>query len=315
MRKPVIALSIFAVVAALVWWLWPTAPRAGWVGALAASPAGADRYSWTDWAGIRSALHDPAPADIEMAAYDADLLETTALRGHSDDLAQLGLSLNDIDSELLVQSTSGGADILRLDRSVDPSTWKGWTRSGPYWVAPTTISLEVFAYVQVIDGTILVAADNGPYLKQAVAALHQTNAVPPTVSGSSLSAFTFSGAYACSHITMANSGNDDQASAQDLIARSGGINPITSFTLARTSASDVTVRLGFENDAQARSNADARSALAVGPAPGMGGAFTDRFSLAQVTASQGVVTMHLTPAGGAPLMGELATGPVVFESC
>jgi hypothetical protein len=321
MRTRVIALAtigvwtVVAIAAAVTWWLWP-AGRVGWGGAIAHAPAGADRYSWTDWSAIRSALHHPAADAIEDAAYDGDLLETTALRGHSADLAQIGLTLNDLDSELLAQSKDGDADILRLTKSVDPATWKGWTKAGGYWTAPLTISDEFLAYVAVADhGRTLIGSDNAPYLQRAIKALGQDNPVPATISGSALSAFTYSGSYACSHLTLANSGNDDQASALDLISRAGGVNPLTSFTLSRSSATEVTVRLGFENNDQARENANARSTLAVGPAPGMGGTFTDRFTLGQVTASGSIVTMPLTPVGNSALMGELSTGPVVFESC
>ena len=40
---------------------------------------------------------------------------------------------------------------------------------------------------------------------------------------------------------------------------------------------DVRVVLAFEDDDQARTNADSRAVLARGPAPGQGGDFADRF--------------------------------------
>lgn len=316
MRRWVIGLAAIALVGALAWWLIPLHEPSRWRTAIAESPAGASRYSWTDWAAIRSVLHDPAAASVENAAYTADLLETTALRGASADLAQVGLTLNDIDSELFVQGKDGDADILRLTRPVDPSTWKGWTRSGASWVAPTSISNEVLAYVQVADGgRTLIASDNGPYLARAIAALTQSNPVPDTVSGSALSAFTYSGDYACSSLAMARASSDDQASAQGLLARAGALDPMTSYTLARQSAADVTVSMGFASGDQAHTNALTRQNLAVGPAPGIGGRFTDIFTLRDTTWTGRVATLHLTPVGGSALMGMLASGPVLFASC
>ncbi|WP_125568112.1 hypothetical protein [Nocardioides baekrokdamisoli] len=316
MQRSVIAVAAIALVGALAWWLIPLHEPSRWRTAIAEAPAGADRYSWTDWAAVRSALHHPTADAIENAAYGADLLETTALRNSSTDLTQLGFTLNSIDSELFVQSKAGDADILRLNTPVDPSTWKGWTKTGGYWTAPNTIVNQVLAYAQVVDGGRILITSNLPtYLTQAVAALGQSNAVPDTVSGSPLSAFTYSGSYACSALAMAHAGADDQASGQDLVARAGMLNPILSYTLARNSATDVSVSMGFDSGDQARTNAITRQNLAVGQAPGIGGSFTDIFKLNRASWSGKVATLDLTPVAGKPLMGMLATNAVLFATC
>lgn len=316
MRNWVIGVAAIALVGALAWWLIPLHEPSRWRTAIAEAPAGADRYSWTDWAAVRSALHNPQASAIEDQAYNADLLETTALRGASTDLAQMGFTLASIDSELLVQSKTGDADILRLNTSVDPSTWKGWIKTGAYWTAPNSIGNQFLAYVQVTDGgRVLIGSDVPSYLAQAVAALGQSNSVPDTVSGSPLSAFTFSGAYACSALAMAHASSDDQASGQDLLARAGAVNPILSYTLARNSANDVYVSMGFDSNDQARTNAITRQNLAVGQAPGIGGKFTDIFTLDKATWTGKVATLDLTPVDGKPLMGMLASNAVLFATC
>lgn len=316
MRRWVIGVATIALVGALAWGFIPLHEPSRWRTAIAESPAGADRYSWTDWAAVRAVLHHPAADAIENAAYNADLLETTALRSTSSDLSQMGFSLASIDSELFVQSKAGDVDILRLNTPVDPSTWKGWTRTGAYWRAPNAIVNPVLAYVEVTDaGRTLIAADQPPYLAQAVAALRHPNPVPDTVSGSPLSAFTFSGSYACTALAMAHASPNDQASGQDLLARAGAVNPILSYTLARDSATDVYVSMGFSSDDQARANAITRQTLAVGQAPGIGGSFTDLFSLTKATWSGKVATLDLTPVNGKPLMGMLATNAVLFATC
>jgi hypothetical protein len=320
MQRSVIGVGVIALIGALAWVLIPLNEPNRWRTAIAESPAGADRYSWTDWAAMRDQLGHPKAGALETAAFNADLLETTALRSRSGDLTQMGLSENDLDSELLVQSKDGDAEILRLTKSVDPATWKGWSKHDGYWTAPPTMLTEVLAYVAVADGGhTLVGSNNAPYLKQALAALHQSNPIPPTVVSQDdavpVSAFTYSGNYACSHLAMGLASSEDQASGQDLVARAGSVNPLTGYTLARFSATSVSASLGFENADQARRNADSRSALAAGPAPGMGGAFTDRFTLGEVSATGNVVTMRLTPVEHEPLMSELSGGPVLFATC
>ena len=317
MRKRVSGVAAIAVACALAWWFIPLHhARVGWAAAIASAPSGAARYSWTDWSAIRTSLGSPPAATLESRAYDADLLETTALRGASADLATLGLTLDDIDSEMFVQADAGDADILRLTRTVDPSTWKGWTKSGSHWTSPLSVTNEVLANVQLADGgRTLIAANLTGYLATAVQALGQSNPVPDTVAGSPLSAFTYSGDYVCSALAMSHASSADQSSAQDLIARAGEVDPIASFSLARWSPSRVTVTLGFGSHDVAVANANSRSSLAVGAAPGLVGTFASRFTLGQVSATGAVVSMNLSPVDGAPLMGELSSGPVLFATC
>ena len=64
-----------------------------------------------------------------------------------------------------------------------------------------------------------------------------------------------------------------------LVEAAGEVNPMTGFAMAAQPGGDVRVAMSFENDDQARTNADSRAALASGPAPGQGGDFADRFRL------------------------------------
>jgi hypothetical protein len=77
----------------------------------------------------------------------------------------------------------------------------------------------------------------------------------------------------------------------------------------------VRVAMAFESDDQARRNADSRSRLAAGPAPGQGGAFSDRFTLGPVTADGSVLTMELKPVQDSPVLSDLSTGPLLFATC
>ena len=75
------------------------------------------------------------------------------------------------------------------------------------------------------------------------------------------------------------------------------------------------VAMSFENDEQARRNADSRAALAAGAAPGQGGSFAERFDLGPVTADGRVVTLELHPLDDSPVLSDLSTGPVLFATC
>ena len=70
-----------------------------------------------------------------------------------------------------------------------------------------------------------------------------------------------------------------------------------------------------ESEEQARRNADSRAQLAVGPAPGQGGTFDDRFRLGRVSAEGSVATMELEPREGEYVLSDLTSGPVLFATC
>ena len=73
--------------------------------------------------------------------------------------------------------------------------------------------------------------------------------------------------------------------------------------------------LAFESDDQASINADTRSVLASGPAPGQGGDFGDRFAVDTVTAEGSLVTLELDPVEGEYVLSDLSSGPVLFATC
>ncbi len=107
----------------------------------------------------------------------------------------------------------------------------------------------------------------------------------------------------------------DQNEADQLLASAGDINPLTGFAMTEDPGGDLRVAMGFETEAQARTNADTRAVLAAGPAPGQGGDFSDRFALGPVTAEGLVVTMELTPTEGNYVLSDLSNGPLLFATC
>jgi len=130
-----------------------------------------------------------------------------------------------------------------------------------------------------------------------------------------LSAEIYSGTVACQALAMSSADPDDQAQAQELIDAAGEVNPVTGFSMSVQPTGDIRVVLGFENDDQAKVNADTRSVLARGPAPGQGGDFTDRFTVDRVTAEGSLVTLALDPLPGKYVLSDLSSGPVLFATC
>ena len=114
---------------------------------------------------------------------------------------------------------------------------------------------------------------------------------------------------------MSSADQADQAQAEELIRSAGEVNPVTGFAMSVQPGRDVRVVLGFENDEQARVNADSRSVLARGPAPGQGGDFSDRFAVDRVTAEGSLVTLALDPVEGEYVLSDLSSGPLLFATC
>jgi hypothetical protein len=75
------------------------------------------------------------------------------------------------------------------------------------------------------------------------------------------------------------------------------------------------VALELDTDDQARADADSRSQLAAGPAPGQGGTFPERFTLGKVVADGTLLTLDLEPVDGTAVLSDLSDGPVLFASC
>ena len=166
----------------------------------------------------------------------------------------------------------------------------------------------------------MLTSDNRDYLQQTVDQLGDAD-LPDAMqsvieaSGDPLSASVYAGDYTCSALAMSQADDDDQATADRLIAAAGKVNPIAGFAMSVQPGGHVRVVLGFEDGEQARTNADSRAALASGPAPGQGGDFSDRFSVESATADGDLVTLDLKPRSGTYVFSDLSTGPVLFATC
>jgi hypothetical protein len=344
----VLVLVAAAAVSGVRW--WQDRHRTDLERALAYAPPDTARYSWTDWAGVRrtlgSDLDDRSSAkDVEQFlsdGFDADLTSESAMVDSATLLQQaFGFSPADVDWELLAQSSTGSVLIAGLPDRLDvdglgdgfaalgyerPEADNGVWNGGEELVARISGSngsslSPQFQYL-ALDGDrhLLLASDSGPYLREAVDDLDDdlddaglrdvTSAVAEP-----LSAAVYTGDFACKSLAMAGADEDDQGTADQLVARAGRVDPMTGFAMAVEADRQVTVAMAFETDDQARRNADSRAKLAAGPAPGQGGDFSERFTLGPVTADGSVVKMELRPVEDSPVLSDLSTGPVLFATC
>ncbi len=349
--RAVVAVAIVALVLALAglgyrW--WSRSQQTDFAKAVAAAPAGTQRVSWTDWAGVRRELglddadarSDPgALADLLDAGYDADLTSTSALVQSAPVLQEeFGFSPASVEWELFSQSRDGAVITLRLPDGADfdaigdrlealgfprPATETGVWAGGPDVLSAVSEDLTPELGYLALDAEdhLLLASDRPAYLETALRAatgdgegVQGLDGVADAV-GEPLSAAVYTGDYACGALAMAQADADDQARAADLVSAAGTVDPYLAFAMAAEPGGAVRVALDFADGDQARANADSRAALAAGPAVGQGGDFADRFALRSATADGSVVTLDLRPVPGQYVLSDLSTGPVLFATC
>ena len=344
-RWPVVvaAVAVLAVLTAGALW-WRAARSTDLERAVALAPDAADRLSWTDWAAVRSELDADLSASSGSSqleglldeGFDADLTSTSALVESAAVLHErFGFSPASIDWELFSQSADGAELMLQLPDSADfdeigdsleelgyvrpddeEGVWRGGANLLPEIGPELTPELQYVALDA--DDHLVRTSDSAAFLEQALDSDgEQVEGVDEVVdaSGEPLSAAIYTGTHACQVLAMSEADPSDQDQAGELIAEAGEVNPVTGFAMSAQPGGDVRVVLSFENDDQAKTNADSRSALAQGPAPGQGSDFSDRFQVDSVTADGSVVTLALTPKEGEFVLSDLSTGPVLFATC
>ena len=339
------ALLVVAAVAAGVVW-WRTAQQTELQRAVALAPAATERMTWTDWAGVRATLGsdvDASSGSDEVAAfldeaYEADLSPMSSLLESADALQEsYGFSPASLEWELLAQSEEGAAVVMQLpddadvDALADGLERLGYQRPGDetgVWrggqnLLPTigTLTPELQYLALDPDQKLVVASDSADYAGVAIdAATGETEGFEGLddvveEAGRPLAAAIYDGDHACKALAMGNAGPADEAEADDLRAAAGQVDQLTGFAMAAGRDGLVRVLMSFDDDEDARTNADTRARLASGPAPGQGGDFADRFRLGRVTAEGAVVEMELDPVEGSYVLSDLSSGPLLFATC
>jgi hypothetical protein len=312
--------------------------------AIAMAPKDTKRFSWTDWAGVRKELGSDVTAaspndDVDALlrkGFDADLTSTSALVQSAPVLqAQYGVSPASADWELLAQGDHEAIVLIGLPRSTDikriednlaglgylrPDKADGVWTGGPDLLARIGGVTQELAYATIdTDRRVLAFSDESQTVTDWRGEQRGTDDDGVTAAvghvDDALSASVYTGAYACVALSMTQADDVDRTRAAELLEQAGKVNPLDGFAIAALPEGDVRVAMAFESEEQARTNADSRAQLASGPAPGQGGAFSDRFKLGPVEADGKVVTMELDPLPESYTFSDLANGPLLFATC
>jgi hypothetical protein len=325
---------------------WRDAHRTDLERAMDLAPGDGERFSWTDWAAVREELGADLSADSPQGdvvdfmgeGYDADLTSASALPESAQQLhVQYGFSPASVDWELFSQSKEGAVVMLHLPDSTDWDQIAGRLRGLGYtepddetgvWLGGSEtlgrlggVTPELSFVTLVEDESLILTSDTEGYLESAVDdAVGDGEPVEGldevvAASGEPLSAAVYTGAHACGALSMGQADAGDEAEAERLVAEAGEVDPFTAYAMSVQPDRDLRLALSFENDGQARANADSRAVLAAGPAPGQGGDFSDRFTLGDVAADGTLLTMELAPVEGTFVLSDLSTGPVLFATC
>ena len=339
-----LALLAAAVTAGVRW--WRDRDTTAFEQATSYAPADAERLSWTDWAAVRRQVGADLDADSSADelqsflddAFDQDLSSSSALVQSAPVLqARFGFSPASADWELFSQSSKGAVVIVGLsddgdvDDVADDLEDAGFTRpesDDGVWTGGDTLLPEIgdnltpeLQYVALdADDGLVLTSDRAGYLQQVMDDLGDSDVSAPLrsvveASGEPLSAAAYDGDRACSALAMSQADSDDQATADRLVEDAGTVDPMRAFAMSAQPGGAVRVVMAFASDGQARTNATSRAVLAAGPAPGQGGDFSDRFSVASVTAEGDLVTLALEPTSRSYVLSDLSSGPVLFATC
>ncbi len=313
-----------------------------------ALPTDVVRSTFTDWAQVREEadgaglVGEDRVAPLEEfaeRAYDLGLTIGSPLAESLVGMARtFGFTPADAAWELYGQSREGAVDVLRLltvdyadvaagleaagyVQEEDPRVWTATPEVVAGLEVPLTPLHQTVALVEEED--LVLLADSLESLAPALAvvdgemdSLADVEGVDQLVevAGEASVATLWVGDFACEDLAMSTADEADQAEADRLVAAAGGVHPLTGLVMAQQADGAVEVGLLFEDDARAEDDLQPRTDLAAGPAPGQGGAFTDRFTVADAVTDGALVHLTLTPVDG-PFLSDVGEGPVLFATC
>ena len=297
-------------------------------------------------ASLSAGASRPRVESFLSKAYDLDLTTGSAVAESTYALQEkFGFSPLDTQWEAFGQGRQGQVDVMRLDDGVDlvgveralrrlgytpPPTGSG---QGGTWVGGAdlvaTIDPDltpVQQNVAVLSGQHLVLmSDSASYLSAATAVAKGDEAsltdeagvtALAKSSGDPVTAVQWSSTFACEDLSMGSADEEDQRVGDDLVAKAGEVSPLEGVVMAQQADRSIVFGLHFETSDQASANLQPRVDLASGDAPGQGGSFADRFTLASGTADgQDVVLTTKPTRRDASVLSDLSSGPVLFATC
>ena len=115
---------------------------------------------------------------------------------------------------------------------------------------------------------------------------------------------------------MTSAGEGDQAEGDRLVAKAGGVDPLSGLLVGMRSDRTLDVVMEFADDRQAEANLRPRAALFVGPAVARTGSFADDLRLVRSRTEGSSVVLTVEPKEKTGFaLSELTSGPVLFATC
>ncbi len=334
---------------------WQAMKKTSYEQAVAWMPSSTLRATYTDWSQVRelaggtsldaaSSAHDVD--DFLSRAYEQDLTSTSAVTDSTYAMAdRYGFSPLDAQWEMYGQSREGAVAVLELTDAVDldgvernlrtlgydaPEDGAG---SGQVWkgsadlVAQIDPSLTpVLQNVVVLpEQEVVLLSDSAAYASSAADVVQgsdpglaeETDGVDDLAGllEDPVSSVLFASDFACEALSMSSADEENQAVTDNLVAKAGGVNPLSGLVLASDADRSLTVGMYFESSDQAEANLQPRVDLAAGEAVGQGGMFADRFRIESAEQQGKTVVLELSPKAEESLLSDLSQGPVIFATC
>lgn len=311
-------------------------------------PASSLRVGFTDWKKVRARLK---PTGLSSAAgikefmsrgYDTDLTAASSIDESAAALkAKYGFSPVNADWEAYAQSRKGAVMVLQLPSDTDmsaiqdnlddlgyhrPSSDTGVWDGGVDLVAQIdpTITPELQYVVVDADKHLVLSSDTHAY---AASAARVVTGDAEALGGTSIAdladrvpdpaaAFLWADDFACEDLSMSHAAKDDQALADRLVAKAGGIDPLSGLVMSIRPSRTLDVAMAFEDSRQARNNLRPRAELVVGQAVGRAGSLADDFTLTRSRTDGPDVVLTLKPREKQGFaLSEVNSGPVLFATC
>jgi hypothetical protein len=323
--------------------------------ALDTLPASTLRTTYTDWSEVRSAARgtdlDAGSSRGEVQsfltrAYDLDLTSGSGVADSTYVLAdRFGFSPLDAQWEVLGQSRKGQVDVMRLDDGVDVDGVEralrrlgytppaGGAGSGGTWVGGEDLVARLSGALTPVQQNVVVLPDQQLVLMSDIAAYVSSAAEAARGDERSLldddtvadlaghvedavSAVQWTSTFVCEDLSMGQADGGDRAEGDRLVGEAGGAGPVDGFVMAQRVDRSLLLGLHFERSDQASRNLQPRVELASGPAPGQGGTFPDRFTIASGKTSGSDVLLTTRPTGRTDqVLSDLSSGPLLLATC
>ena len=346
-------LVVAALVGVVAWRLLDTHSR--YEDALGTLPKSTLRTTYTDWDAVRTAARGTglgaasSKGKVEAfltRAYDLDLTSGSAIDDSTYALQhKLGFSPLDAEWEAFGQGKDGQVDVLQVGDSVDLAGVErrlrslGYTPpragsgSGGTWVGGADLIAQIDPELTPVqqnvavlaDQHLVVMSDNAAYLSASTSVVKgvdpslMDNAGVPSlakVAGDPVAATQWTSTFVCEDLSMGSADEGDQRVGDQLVTKAGGVAPLEGLVMAQQADRSIVFGLHFETSDQASRNLQPRVDLASGDAPGQGGSFSERFTLASGTADgQDVVLTTKPTKPHASVLSDLTSGPVLFATC